>query len=106
MIKKAFMVLGAGTWMVLAAGAYSAYSFLPKGDGCSQSSAELRVMTIVRNELIAPATASFGPRRVTRGKDCSFRFDGVVDAHNGFGALVRSRYVVTVQNVNGKWVRL
>lgn len=84
---------------------YGLFSAMP-GASCSKTAAELYSRGVVRNELKTPASASFGPRRIQEHKDCTFTIDGVVDAHNSYGATTRSRYNVVVRYVDGSWVRL
>lgn len=65
----------------------------------------------VRAALQAPSTADFPmlPDRTmqfTPLGDCSFRISSYVDAQNGFGAVVRERYVITMSYDRGthRWV--
>lgn len=104
-MKTLLELFGLAFLGVIAYSIYGVFSAMPS-TSCSQTEAELKVRAIVRNELKTPSSASFGSRRVQEFKDCTFRFDGIVDAQNNFGATVRSRYVVTVQNIDGKWVKL
>lgn len=51
----------------------------------------------VKQSLKAPATAQFSQEAVSRQPTGSFwEVNGVVDAQNGFGALIRNRYKCTV----------
>jgi hypothetical protein len=51
----------------------------------------------VRQQLIAPSTASFaGDERYRPLPGCSFDITGKVDAQNGFGAMLRSGWKVHV----------
>lgn len=94
-----------GVFVGLAYGAVQVVSTM-SGASCSKTAAELYSRGVVRNELKTPASASFGPRRIQEHKDCTFTIDGVVDAHNSYGATTRSRYSVVVRYVDGSWVRL
>lgn len=73
---------------------------------CSPAGAErafYAAQGIVEKNLRAPATAEF----VSRGSDgtlyarhlggCRFDIFGKVDAQNGFGALIRSRYTLEIE---------
>lgn len=57
----------------------------------------------VRDNLKAPSTAEFGePKTTTAGKD--WLIAGAVDAQNGYGAMIRSRYTCTVRgDANGSY---
>jgi hypothetical protein len=54
----------------------------------------------VTENLKAPATAKFAPRREMKGidrRDGGFNVTGYVDSQNGFGALVRSEYLCAIK---------
>ena len=65
-------------------------------DTCSEAKIYDAVKASVSAELRAPGSAVFPPLdrvSMTRsGSACSFSAQGHVDAHNGFGALVRMEY--------------
>ncbi len=60
----------------------------------------------VMNVLKAPATAKFrgdcnsvGPALEAETQDMVWMVDGQVDSQNGFGALVRGTYIVTIRDL-------
>lgn len=53
----------------------------------------------VEEELKAPGTASFGGKDVQPEGAGRYRVSGWVDAQNGFGAKVRSRFSITVEKI-------
>jgi hypothetical protein len=60
----------------------------------------------VKRSLKAPSTAEFpwftdDQVAVTQRPDCGFRIVAWVDAQNGFGAQIRSRYVVELKYLDG-----
>ncbi|MDX3929165.1 MAG: hypothetical protein QHC90_25610 [Shinella sp.] len=64
----------------------------------------------VKRNLKAPSTAEFpwytdDQVRVSTMQDCAFRVVGYVDAQNGFGAQIRSRYLVDLKYIDaeGTW---
>ncbi|HTV69657.1 MAG TPA: hypothetical protein VMF90_14070 [Rhizobiaceae bacterium] len=69
-------------------------------DACSR--AEIQAFAVsqdaVRARLKAPSTASFPwtPIRAEHTGNCKFHVLAYVDAQNGFGAMVRSNYVATL----------
>ena len=71
------------------------------GNG-GRSSAYFYAERFITERLRAPSTAVY-PSFNTRGVNvewqsgCKFRVLGFVDAQNGFGALIRSTYFITVQ---------
>lgn len=105
-MKTLLELLGIATFGFIGFAGYSVYAAGDWSPACSKTAAELHSRGIVRQELKTPSTAQFGSRRITEGADCTFRIEGVVDAHNSYGATVRSRYVVVLQQIDGKWVRL
>lgn len=61
----------------------------------------------IKDRLLAPASARF-PRAsaasVTKTGDCSYSVISYVDAQNGFGALIRQVYSITMTYVgNNTW---
>lgn len=69
----------------------------------------------VKDKLKSPGSASFGSvlkgdyqspqERVTKTGPDRFRVDGWVDAQNSFGALVRTKFTITLEKKqNGTWV--
>lgn len=69
--------------------------------------------SFVRERLKSPSTADF-PAFHARGvivnfeKKCHFKVAGYVDAQNGFGATVRTRYIIDIEadpNDGGYWGR-
>lgn len=63
--------------------------------------AEVGTVSLVRDRLLAPATASFPSAssnyRTAWSKGCSFSVSSYVDAQNGFGAHIRSSYTAQVR---------
>ena len=60
----------------------------------------------VKRNLKAPSTAEFpwytdDQVSVSQKPDCAFRVIGWVDAQNGFGAQIRSQYVVDLKYIDG-----
>lgn len=59
----------------------------------------------VKRELKSPSTAKFPSIhrdgvRVNQTGDCKFRVSAYVDAQNGFGAVVRTRYVMDIERLS------
>ena len=69
-------------------------------------SAYVMSQSFVQKQLKSPATAVF-PNMSTDGVrtqylgGCLHKISGYVDSQNGFGALLRTRYLITVRNVKG-----
>ncbi len=80
-------------------------------DLCEEQTTAAFVMTqdVVARRLKAPRTAKFpyitDPEVVVRpGSDCSYSVVAYVDAQNGFGAMLRTRYVATIKAFpDGRW---
>ena len=67
----------------------------------SRSSAFVMSQTFVERQLKAPSTADFpwissDGVRVTNEGGCRWSVVAYVDAQNGFGATIRTRYIVTL----------
>lgn len=64
----------------------------------------------VERRLKSPSTADFGPfsdAKVTsltpeQNTACKFLVEGYVDAQNGFGAMIRNQFIVTLSKVKGQ----
>jgi len=84
--------------------------------GCTKPAAYAAAQDAVKRRLKAPATAVFpaiapGPGHsntqviIARKADCTFGVSAHVDAQNGFGALIRSRFSGTLEldETTGQW---
>jgi len=72
----------------------------------SRSAARVMAQKFVLNKLVSPATAKFSDESETeiQGYGDSWMVAGWVDSQNVYGALIRSRYRVTLKPVeNGRW---
>lgn len=61
----------------------------------------------VKNELVSPATAEFCSILDAEIKELpnrKFSIYGYVDSQNGFGAVVRTRFICEVQFKNNEWI--
>lgn len=88
------VLIAAVAVLVLAAGGGLTYVLLEPGSATRQISA---CRERVKTQLKAPATATFSGEAVTRQPTGSLlEVNGVVDAQNGFGAMLRQRYRCTV----------
>jgi hypothetical protein len=56
-----------------------------------------------KKSLKAPATAQFSEERPVELGDRFYYIDGSVDAQNGFGALVRSKYRCKAESTASGW---
>jgi hypothetical protein len=98
-LRVAFWAGALGFAAVLIFGEWSP----PKDRACG-SKAEALVMsrTFVKQRLKAPSTASFAKSKdpeveITSGAPCEFKVRAWVDAQNGFGAMIRSKYTVSLR---------
>ena len=84
------ILLGIVLLPVLGIGGCTAALILAPKDttGSTEAAAIAQCHTAVRSQLKAPATAKFGGEAFTAGKVV-----GYVDAQNGYGAQIRTRYV-------------
>lgn len=84
--------------LVVAAAIGLGYVLLRPGASATTEKAQVSACReLVKAQLKAPATAQFSGEVVTRQPTGGlFEVDGVVDAQNGFGALLRQRYRCTV----------
>lgn len=57
-----------------------------------------------KRQLKAPSTAKFSEDWVSQTGPTSWKVIGVVDAQNGFGAMLRQRYVCTAERAPDRWV--
>lgn len=60
----------------------------------------------VKRRLRAPSTASFSgltETSVTKTKDGDYFVMGWVDSQNGFGAMIRSTWIVQMKDMGSKW---
>ncbi|MBJ2322235.1 hypothetical protein JFT37_27315 [Pseudomonas fluorescens] len=80
---------------------------------CSPTMAYVMSHAFVERRLKAPSTADFGSYSDSRvvpvpanASACRFLVVGYVDAQNGFGAMIRSSYTVTMEKVKGEdsWI--
>ncbi len=76
-----------------------------------QTGAYIAAKEFVTDRLRAPSTAQFlsqmdDQTSVTTITTCKFRVVGAVDAENGFGAHIRSRFVVVthLDPVRDQWI--
>lgn len=73
------------------------------GEGETPSIADLRFSVVsqcekqIKGQLKAPATARFSEETTTGPSAGQWTVDGVVDAENSFGALIRSRWSCDAQ---------
>lgn len=70
---------------------------------CAPDMAFVMSQNFVKRELRSPTTAQF-PRQASATSEigeCQFRVSSHVDAQNGFGAMIRSRYSVDMQFHSG-----
>lgn len=67
-------------------------------DPCSELAIIGASQQFVLDELRAPSTANFNAAKTNVAKtgDCEFIVSGPVDSQNGFGAIIRSEYFMTV----------
>ncbi len=74
-------------------------------DRCSSTHlAYIAAKDFMKASLKAPATADFPPFRdvtVIYKENCTHAVTGFVDAQNSFGATIRTRYQMVVQNQKG-----
>ncbi|TDH35721.1 hypothetical protein E2A64_10315 [Pseudohoeflea suaedae] len=89
--------------LVIVITAYSGGSDKPgsKSSNCSDTTAFVMSQKFVRRALKAPSTAEFPYMSddgvmVSKQGNCRFTVHGYVDAQNGFGAQIRTRYMVDV----------
>ena len=96
--RNGWAFLGCAVALSLAAGAWG------YAGRCDQGRAWAAVQSAVQAQLRAPASAVFPDAReaLEATGACRFRVAGHVDAQNGFGALVRSEFVGTVQRAPGR----
>lgn len=71
---------------------------------CSESFAYGAAKSIVGKNLASPGSAKFaslGDRAVKVKKTgvCEYRIESFVDSQNGFGALIRTSFAITVEGV-------
>lgn len=71
---------------------------------CSESFAYGAAKSIVEKHLASPGSAKFaslGNRavKVVKIGHCTYRVDSFVDSQNGFGALLRTTFTITVEGV-------
>lgn len=64
------------------------------------------VQGFVENRLISPSSAKFAPcydAIITDNGDNTYTILSYVDSQNGFGAMLRTYYKVTIEDIGDKW---
>lgn len=79
---------------------------LPSSSTELQIDAYLTCQTLVRDRLLAPATARFPDYAAdfVRQSDSTFTVTAFVDVHNRFGALVRSEWSCLLIKRREQWI--
>jgi hypothetical protein len=62
-----------------------------------------KCQAVIATRLKAPGSARYGDIAYTATSDTGVRVTGWVDAQNGFGALVRNRFVCAADRASGSW---
>ncbi|WNF45815.1 hypothetical protein RHP75_15730 [Pseudomonas sp. SG20056] len=81
----------------------------PKEFVCSESLAYGSAKSIIEKQLAAPATAKFARPsdqgvKVRKTGACVYRVDSFVDSQNGFGAMLRTHFSITVTGIPAEQV--
>lgn len=72
--------------------------------GCGQEAdVELACEEFIGRKLKAPASAEYTHVQVGEAIGDGWRSNGYVDAENGFGAPLRTRFECTVEETDGGW---
>lgn len=76
----------------------------PKEFVCSESYAYGSAKAIIEKQLAAPASAKFAKPsddgvKVRKTGACEYRVDSFVDSQNGFGAMLRTHFSLTVTGI-------
>lgn len=94
MVRSVFLVLA----LLLVAGCGQ------QGLVCSESFAYGAAKSIVEKNLASPGSAKFasmgdGSVKVSKTGACEYRVESHVDSQNGFGALLRTNFTITVKGL-------
>lgn len=85
----------------------AAYLLTEPGSGTitfTSGQAKQKCRTAVAQQLKAPGSAKYGDEQYTSDTPTAGRVTGWVDAQNGFGALVRNRFVCGAQLGETGWI--
>lgn len=102
-----WLMAGIGVLAIVAMGMES-----PQDRACrSEKAAYEQAVDSVERRLKSPATAEWLRHREadiqkTRDGECTYRVAAYVDSQNGFGAMVRSQFIVRVEYLKdeSRWV--
>ncbi len=95
--------------MILMA-AFVIYLFTRESDDSSEvtvSNAYIISQEFVKSNLVSPATADFpwSYDNFVQDNDTTFWINGHVDSQNGFGATIRTNYLIGLRYRSGDWQR-
>jgi hypothetical protein len=106
--EKSNKNLPAGCLVIIIIVVVAGWLVYPKGDSGMAIDAYLTTQVHVKKYLKAPATAQFpeyDKSFVKKINDTSFEVNAYVDSQNGFGALLRSTYLIRMhQDDKGNWL--
>lgn len=71
---------------------------------CSESFAYGAAKSIVEKNLTSPGSAKFASAgnsavKIKKTGSCEYRIESFVDSQNGFGALLRTHFTITVKGI-------
>lgn len=89
--------------LALAGGGYAAYALTHPGPSEPASGSIAACQDAVRKQLRSPSTAKFSEDRVVEEAGATHYVHGVVDAQNGFGAMLRNRYECIANQSADRW---
>lgn len=83
------------------------YSYFTKGGIVSDDKPSCIVAKTISREIVkrmlkSPASAEFGDYTCNENTDGSFKITSYVDSQNGFGAMLRANYTVTLKYKSGE----